>query len=317
MDEERVKTFRVPIEVAGERADVALSHFLLSHTRSQIKRLIESKNVLVEGMPIKPSRKLDGGETVQVSMLPPEPIGVLPEDIPVNILFEDDYIVVVNKPAGMVVHPGAGVKTGTLVNALLHKCKGLSGIGGRIRPGIVHRLDKDTSGVIVIAKNEFAHNSMVNQFKLRRVEKSYVAVVEGNMKGDYGSFSSKIGRHLTNRLKMSSNTKSGKESLTLWKVMERYGYATLIQAKPKTGRTHQIRVHFAENGHPIVADKVYGRRKQNSIVIKQASKKIGRQSLHASKIGFNHPSSGEYVEFNAEIPEDILRIISFFEDREN
>ena len=223
-------------------------------------------------------------------------------------------IVVVNKPAGMVVHPGAGVKSGTLVNALLYKCKDLSGIGGKIRPGIVHRLDKETSGVIVVAKNDKSHNSLVNQFKSRTVKKRYIAIVQGNIKEESGEFSSQIGRDPINRIKMSSKSKSGRESLTLWKVIERFQVATLVEAEPKTGRTHQIRVHFSENGHPLLADKVYGHKKQKNNLLSAAAKEIGRHALHASLIGFKHPESGEWIEFTAPTPDDMNQALKYLEN---
>ncbi len=243
----------------------------------------------------------------------PTSIDSEPEDINLELIYEDSSIVVVNKPAGMVVHPGAGVSSGTLVNALLYKCQDLSGIGGKIRPGIVHRLDKDTSGVIVAAKNDKAHNSLVNQFKSREVKKRYIAIVEGNLKLYSGSFDSKIGRDPINRIKMSSKSKSGRESLTLWKVLKRFGPATLVEAEPKTGRTHQIRVHFSENNFPILADKVYGNKKQRNKILAQAAKEIGRQALHASRIGFMHPETEDYLEFEAPLPDDMQKAIDYLE----
>ncbi|MEW6145079.1 MAG: RluA family pseudouridine synthase [Thermodesulfobacteriota bacterium] len=303
--EEKTKTFVVPPELSGIRADTALPHFLAGLTRSRIKGLIEKGLVLVGGEHIKPSRKLECGEEVLVTLPAPEPLDVVPEDVPISILYEDDCIAVVDKPPGMAVHPGAGVRSGTLVNALLFRFKNLSGIGGKIRPGIVHRLDKDTSGVMVVAKNDRAHNSLVNQFKTRAVEKKYLAIVEGNLKKDSGTFSSKIGRHPVDRKKMSSKAKAGRESLTLWKVVQRFKDACLVEAEPKTGRTHQIRVHFSENGYPILADSVYGFKKHKSAAVAAAAGKIGRQALHASRIGFFHPHTQKFVEFTAAVPRDM------------
>ena len=281
MEQQRQAQFEVTEELSGKRADIVLSHFLSDHTRSQIKKLIDGNHVLVGGKPIKPSKKFDKGEIVEITLSKPDSIDAEPENIDLEVLYEDKSIIVVNKPAGMVVHPGAGMKSGTLVNALLFKCNDLSGIGGKIRPGIVHRLDKDTSGVIVIAKNDHAHNSLVNQFKSRTVKKKYLAIVEGNTKSDSGSLDSFIGRDTINRVKMSSKTKSGRESLTLWKVLKRFGSASLMEAEPKTGRTHQIRVHFSESGYPLLADKVYGHKKQRNKFLSAAEKKIGRHALHA------------------------------------
>ncbi len=311
--EEQKETFEITEEMSGKRADVVLAHFLSDHTRSQIKKLIDENNVLVKGQPIKPSKKFDKGEIIYVNLPAPVSIDAEPEDIDIEVIYEDSSIIVSNKPAGMVVHPGAGVKTGTLVNALLYRCKDLSGIGGKIRPGIVHRLDKDTSGVIVAAKNDQAHNSLVNQFKAREVKKRYLAIVEGNIKEDSGSFASQIGRDPNNRIKMSSKSKAGRESLTLWNVLKRFNSTSLVEAEPKTGRTHQIRVHFSENGFPILADKVYGHKKQRNEVLTKAAKEIGRQALHASKIGFMHPETKKWVEFEAPIPEDMQRALSYLE----
>jgi 23S rRNA pseudouridine1911/1915/1917 synthase len=316
MEQNRQTQFEVTEELSGKRADVVLSHFLSDHTRSQIKKLIEDNHVLVGGKPIKPSKKFDEGEIVEISLPAPESIDAEPENIDLDVLYEDKSIIVVNKPAGMVVHPGAGVKSGTLVNALLYKCDDLSGIGGKIRPGIVHRLDKDTSGVIVVAKNDQAHNSLADQFKSRTVKKKYLAIVEGNPKSDSGTFDSVIGRDTINRVKMSSKTKSGRESLTLWKVLQRFGPASFVEAEPKTGRTHQIRVHFSENGYPLLADKVYGHKKQRNKFLSTAEKKIGRHALHASQIGFTHPKTEKWVEFSAPLPDDFKEALEYLESNE-
>lgn len=305
--------FQIPQGLSDKRADIVLSYLLTGLSRSQVSRLIDKGLVLTEGKPLKPSKKFYGGETVSVTLPPPEPIEAEPEDIALDILYEDDSVVVVNKPAGMTVHPGAGVKGGTLVNALLYKCSGLSGIGGKIRPGIVHRLDKDTSGVMVIAKNDPAHQSLVNQFKSRNIGKKYLALTVGNLKCESGSFSSPIGRHPTNRIRMSTKSRTGKEALTLWKVVKKYGDLSLVEAMPKTGRTHQIRVHFAENGCPILGDKVYGLKKYGSDFIGSLSKNLSRQALHASALGFTHPATGEYMEFQAPLADDMKRAIEMLE----
>lgn len=308
--------FHVPPELSGKRADIALSSLIPDLTRSQVRRLIDEGLILVEGRPVKPSKKLSGGESVYVTQPPPQPLEAKPQDIPVHILYEDDYIVIVNKPRGMTVHPGAGVGDGTLVNALLYRCRGLSGIGGKLRPGIVHRLDKGTSGVMVVAKGDLAHESLVNQFKSRTVEKVYLAIVAGSIKGESGSFSSPIGRHPTDRIRMSTRTRTGKEAITLWRVIKRYKYATLVEARPKTGRTHQIRVHFAENGYPILGDRVYGPRSYKSDLLESVSKMLGRQALHALSLCFIHPWTGERMEFHTEIPEDMKRLINMLEEKE-
>ena len=314
MEQDRQETFEVTEELSGKRADIVLSHFLSDHTRSQIKKLIDDQNVLVKGKPIKPSKKFDQGEIIHVTLPAPVSIDAEPENIDLNIIYEDSSIVLVNKPAGMVVHPGAGVKGGTLVNALLFKCNDLSGIGGKIRPGIVHRLDKDTSGVIVVAKNDHSHNSLVDQFKSRTVEKRYLAIIEGSPKTDSGSFDSAIGRDPIHRIKMSSKSKTPRASLTFWNVLKRFESACLVEAEPKTGRTHQIRVHFSENGYPILADKVYGHKRQKNLILSSAEKIVGRHALHASKIGFTHPENENWVEFAAPIPTDMNQALEYLEN---
>lgn len=313
MEQERQETFEVTEELSGKRADIVLSHFLSDHTRSQIKKLIEDQNVLVNGKAIKPSKKFDQGEIVHVNLPPPVSIDAEPENIDLDIIYEDSSIIVVNKPAGMVVHPGAGVNSGTLVNALLYKCDDLSGIGGKIRPGIVHRLDKDTSGVIVVAKNDHSHNSLVDQFKSRTVKKRYLAIVEGSPKADSGLFESAIGRDPKDRKKISSKSKSGRASLTLWKILKRFASACLVESEPKTGRTHQIRVHFSEGGYPILADKVYGHKKKRNVELASAEKIVGRHALHASQIGFGHPDTDKWVEFTAPIPSDMNQALVYLE----
>jgi 23S rRNA pseudouridine1911/1915/1917 synthase len=313
--EVNTETLQIPFDFSGKRADVVFSRLLSGFTRSQIRRLIDERLILVEGKPIKPSKKLSGGETVSIKLLPPEPMETRPQNIPLKVLYEDDDIVVVNKAAGISVHPGAGIKEGTLVNALLYRCKGLSGIGGKIRPGIVHRLDKDTSGVMVVAKNDFAHQALIGQFKSREVRKSYIALLLGKVKGDAGSFSSPIGRHPTNRIKMSSRAKTGKEALTLWKVIKRYEEATMVEAEPRTGRTHQIRVHFADNGYPLLGDRVYGPVKHKSDLLNTVARNLGRHALHASTIGFVHPTSEKRVEFHAPLPNDMMEVINTLESR--
>lgn len=308
---DRSRTLEITEEHSGKRADVVLAEFLEGLTRSQIKRLIDQGRVILNEIPIKPSSKLSEGDKVHISLPEPEPIDLVPEDIPIKILYQDKSIAVVDKPPGMTVHPGAGTRSGTLVNALLFSCKDLSGIGGKIRPGIVHRLDKDTSGVMVVAKSDAAHNSLVEQFKRREVKKKYLAIVLGNLKADSGVIESRIGRHPTHRKKMSSNTKSGRASVTEWNALERYGRWALVEAEPRTGRTHQIRVHFSESGYPLLADKVYGLKNPKDEVIKQATKIMGRQALHARELGIKHPVTGEYMSFQAPMPQDMKSAVEF------
>lgn len=306
---ERIESLMIPNEFSGMRTDAAIASLLKTLTRSQIQKLIEAGRVLVEGKPAKASKRLTGGERVTVRIPPPEPIELAPEEIDLSIIYEDDYIVVINKPPGMSVHPGAGIRAGTLVNALLAKCSGLSGIGGKLRPGIVHRLDKDTSGVMVVAKNDLAHNCLAGQFKARSVEKKYLAVVLGRLRGEQGYFEKPIGRHPAHRIKMATSVRGAKEAFTEWRVIERLPGATLVEVSPKTGRTHQIRVHFKEHGHPLLGDRLYGPRRYPGEALERAARKLKRQALHASSLSFKHPLTGEHVEFHAPLAEDIEDVL--------
>ncbi|AIS52615.1 pseudouridine synthase [Thermoanaerobacter kivui] len=286
-------------EDEGKRIDVFLAAEL-DYTRSYIKKLIVDELVFVNGKTVKPSYKVKENDEVVVNIPEAEKIDVLPENIPLDILYEDDDIIVINKPQGMVVHPAPGNYSGTLVNALLYHCKNLSGINGILRPGIVHRLDKDTSGVMVVAKNDKAHISLSNQIKERSVFKKYVAIVEGVIKDEEGKIEAPIGRHPVDRKKMAV-IEDGRYALTLYKVLERFKENTLIEAVIKTGRTHQIRVHMAYIGHPVVGDPVYGFKKQKF--------KLEGQALHSSILGFVHPTKGVYMEFEAPLPEYFVRLI--------
>ena len=312
MEPSQVKNImEIPLEFAGQRADVFLSGFLTDLSRSSIKKHIERGNILIDRKTFKPSKIISGGESLSVNIPPPEPCGVKGEEIDIEVLHEDRDMIVVNKPAGMVVHPGAGVTGGTLVNALVHMCEDLSGIGGEMRPGIVHRLDKETSGIMVVAKNDRAHKSLSEQFKSRETEKEYAAVVSGEMKKSSGVFSSPIGRSPSNRIKMSSSSKAARDAETRWEVVERLGGATLVSVWPKTGRTHQIRVHFSENGFPVLADKVYGGKKSRPRNSGTVGSLIKRHALHAKSLGFTHPATGKRIEFSAGIPEDMISVIDF------
>jgi 23S rRNA pseudouridine1911/1915/1917 synthase len=302
----------IPQSYAGKRVDTAITDLLPSITRVQVKRLIEENNILINNLPVKPSKKLLGGETARINYKEPEDINLEPEDIDIDFIYEDDDLVVINKPAGISVHPGAGIKSGTLVNALLHKCKDLSGIGGKIRPGIVHRLDKDTSGIMVVAKNDKSHNFLVEQFKTRNIKKIYIALLSGNLKEKSGTISLPIGRHRTNRITFSSDSSSTKTALTKWSLIKNYKAACLVQAQPHTGRTHQIRVHFSEIGHPILGDKLYGHKIQDTF-INDVSKKLNRQALHAFSISFEHPRDGKPLYFEAPLPVDMDKSIKNLE----
>ncbi|MDN5317827.1 MAG: rRNA synthase, partial [Thermoanaerobacterium sp.] len=274
------------INIIAEKDDVdmRIDSFLaseLDYTRSYLKKLILNGLVKVNGSSIKPNYKLKEGDSVDVNIPEAEKIDLMPENIPLDIIYEDDDIIVINKPQGMVVHPAPGNYSGTLVNALLYHCKNLSGINGELRPGIVHRLDKDTSGVMVVAKNDKAHLDLSNQIKERTILKKYIAIVEGVIKDDEGSIEVPIGRDHAERKKMAV-TEDGRYALTLYKVLERYKNNSLIEATIKTGRTHQIRVHMSYIGHPIVGDEVYGYKKQRFNLLGQA--------LHSKLLGLVHPS---------------------------
>jgi 23S rRNA pseudouridine1911/1915/1917 synthase len=241
----------------------------------------------------------------------------VPEDIPLEILYEDADLVVLNKPAGMVVHPGAGNSAGTLVNALLGHCHDLSGIGGELRPGIVHRIDKETSGILVVAKSDNAHQGLSGQFSAHTIKRVYIALVFGSMKTDTGKIEGTIGRHPVDRKKMSGTSRHGKRAVTHWRVLARYPGISLLRIKLETGRTHQIRVHLSENGHPLLGDAVYGGSGRlaglKDAKLRSLIKEMGRQALHAQTLGFIHPVTGVYLEFSAELPADIQTILDYLD----
>jgi 23S rRNA pseudouridine1911/1915/1917 synthase len=306
-----------PSDGEQERLDVFVSRAMGELTRSAVRRLIDTGFVTVNGKPGKPSLKLKGGERISVRIPPPVPAVPVAEQIPLEILFEDDDIIVVNKAAGMVVHPGAGNRGGTLVNALLGHCRDLSGIGGEIRPGIVHRIDKDTTGILVVAKNDNAHRSLARQFKQHSIKRVYTALVYGSPKQDKGVIDAAIGRHPTDRKKMSGAARRGRHAVTNWRVACRFKGITLMTITLETGRTHQIRVHLSEAGYPLLGDPVYGGSGRlanvRDPVLRKMIKDLGRQALHAGTLGVIHPTSGEYMEFNADIPEDMAGIIKYLE----
>lgn len=295
------------------RLDLFICRELAGETRATVQRLIEAGNVLVDGKTARASLKLKGGECIRVEIPPPLPAEPQPEAIPLEVLYEDSDLIVINKPAGLVVHPGAGNSSGTLVNALLAHCSDLSGIGGELRPGIVHRLDKDTSGVLVAAKNDRAHQSLSNQFNVHSVKRIYQALVYGDPKEDGGKIEGIIGRHPTERVRLSGKAKSGKHAVTRWRVKERYGRVSLVELRLETGRTHQIRVHLTEAGHPLLGDPLYPDGGRFNNLTDQKLRKLiaglGRQALHARTLGFIHPSTGEFMEFTTELPEDMAGLI--------
>ena len=296
---------------SGMRLDTYLSAHLADCSRSRAADLIRQGNVHVDGVPRKSSYKVKSHEEVTGCVPPPEPVDMVAEPLPLDILFEDRHLIVLNKPAGMVVHPSAGHPTGTLVNGLLHHCPDLEGIGAEKRPGIVHRLDKDTTGVLVVAKNSAAHQGLSAQFKARLVYKEYLALVAGVPDRASGTIDLPLGRHGQERKKMAVVGHGGREALTLWRVRERFNGATLLTVILKTGRTHQIRVHCLSMGHPIIGDPVYGQRRS---VLRQAQRlpalhdvinAAKRQMLHAHQLRFTHPVSEDELCFEAALPDDM------------
>lgn len=299
-------SIHVTVKDQGRRIDHFLSESDLHLSRSQAKHLIEQKHILLNQGVTKPSARLKSGDVISGTLPQPRSLSLIPESIPLAVLYEDASIIVIDKPPGMVVHPAPGNPSGTLVNALLSHCKDLSGINGALRPGIVHRLDKETSGVMVVAKDDEACHHLTRQFKNRRVEKVYLAIVHGNMKQNEGLIDAPIGRHPDQRKKMSIRTSRGRAALTRWKVMERFGAFTLLEIHPQTGRTHQIRVHLTSMGHPLLGDPLYGRK---GVVqdqkMRECIKRMNRQALHALQLEFDHPCTGERIQFIAPIPQDM------------
>ena len=284
------------------RLDAWVAGKLNEYSRTYIQKLIDDGNITVEGKTVKSNHKLKTGQKVHVTVPEPVRLDVKPEDIDIDILYEDDDIIVVNKPKGMVVNPAAGNYTGTLVNALMSHCGDcLSDINGVIRPGIVHRIDKDTSGILVVAKNNTAHEKLSQKLKEHDIERIYIALVDGNILEDKGKIDAPIGRHPNDRKKMAVNTKNGKRAVTHFKVLERFNGYTLVELKLETGRTHQIRVHMSFIGHPVVGDEVYNNKKSKSL--------IKGQALHAKVLGFEHPLKKEYMRFEAEIPEYFQKLL--------
>ncbi len=305
-------SFRVLAQDSGKRLDVFLSQRDNSLTRSRVKRLIEQENVQVGGKKAKAGMRLKERDVVLLTVPTPQPLETQAEKLPLKILYEDSHIIVVDKAAGMVVHPAAGHFSGTLVNALLHHCPDLGGIGGVLRPGIVHRLDKDTSGVLVVAKNDVAHRGLAEQFKNHTPVRKYLGICFGQM-SDEGQMDASIGRHPVHRQKMSTRPRKGREARTLWKVLERFRHFNLVEFRLETGRTHQIRVHLSSLGHPILGDPVYGGRKRlpsiEPVLLRQGLEKMLRQALHAALLGFHHPVTGEKMEFFSPLPADMEEAI--------
>lgn len=298
--------FLVPEEQEDVRIDRYLAETCENLSRSYIQKLLKDGEVLVDGKAVKASYKVCCGDQILVDI--PEAVEpeILAEDMDLDILYEDPDVILVNKPKGMVVHPAAGHYSGTLVNGLMAHCKDqLSGINGVMRPGIVHRIDRDTTGVLIVCKNDFAHNAVAAQLKEHSITRRYLALVHGVIKEDEGTVDAPIGRHPTERKKMSINEKNGRHAVTHYRVLRRFSHYTYIECRLETGRTHQIRVHMASIGHPLLGDEVYGPRK--------CPFSLQGQTLHAAVLGFVHPRTGEYLEFRAPLPEYFEKLLKNLE----
>ena len=299
-------SFQVTEEYEDERIDKYMSVLIDSLSRSFIQKMIKDGKVLKDGDPVKANYRLKTDDEISFEL--PEAVepDILPEEIPLDILYEDNDVLVVNKPKGMVVHPAAGHYSGTMVNALMYHCRdSLSGINGVMRPGIVHRIDRDTTGSLIVCKNDKAHASIAEQLKEHSIVRRYRAVVHGVIKEDEGVINQMIGRHPTDRKKMAAGVKNGKEAVTHYKVLQRFRNFTYVECRLETGRTHQIRVHMDSIGHPLLGDEVYG--------VRKSPYKLQGQTLHAMILGFVHPSTGEYVETSAPLPEYFEHLLHVME----
>ena len=304
-----ITQFQADPAEAGTRLDVFLAGTMAEMTRSHVQKLIEEGRVTVNGTAVKGNRKLKAGDSIVCDVPDPKPAEITAEEIPLDILYEDDDVILVNKPKGMVVHPAAGHESGTLVNALMFHCGDrLSGINGILRPGIVHRIDRDTTGVLVICKNDAAHLSLAEQLKEHSITRKYRAIVSGVLKGDEGTVDSPIARDPKDRKKMKCGMPDGRRAVTHYRVLRRFRNCTYIECQLETGRTHQIRVHMASIGHPVLGDQVYGPAKNPY--------HLEGQTLHAMVLGFRHPRTGEYMEFTAPLPAYFSKLLETFTKQE-
>lgn len=301
--EQDIYEYLVKDSDAGQRIDKLLSIQLTDFSRSYIQKLLSNRAVLIHGQPIKSNYKVKEGDYIQVEIPEPEVLDVQPENIPLDIVYEDTDILIINKPKGMVVHPAAGHYSGILVNAILYHCQDdLSTINGVLRPGIVHRIDMDTTGLLVICKNNMAHQSLAEQLKVHSITRKYTAIVYDNIPEDNGTIHKTIGRHPVDRKKQAVNVRNGRDAITHYRVLERFGGRyTMVECQLETGRTHQIRVHMASIHHPLLGDTVYGPSKDPF--------HLQGQTLHAGVLGFIHPRTGKYVEFHSELPEYFQNLI--------
>jgi 23S rRNA pseudouridine1911/1915/1917 synthase len=318
---EEVASLRVDGREAGRRLDVFVAHHIPGLSRSQVERLAKSGRILLDGRPVRPGRRVAAGEVVQVSLPQRGPTRLLPEETALDILFEDGHVLVVNKPRGMVVHPGAGRESGTLVNALLAHCRNLAEGSGPHRPGIVHRLDRNTSGLMVIAKSDAAYQDLSRQVRTRQVDRRYHAIAWGEIPEDRLLINVPVGRHSRDRTRMAAVPQPGsgpsaRSALTHLRVLERLDRMTLVEASLNTGRTHQIRVHLAHIGHPVVGDPVYGRRRARQEQVGLSAdtaarvQALGGQALHAHTLRFRHPLGGQDVSFTAPLPDDMAVLLA-------
>lgn len=313
---ELTKQLIFPCEHPPQRLDSFLALSLPDISRVQLKKMIEKQHVTCDGKAVKASYKLKGGETIEVNLPEPEPLEVTAEAIPLQILHQDRDLLIINKPAGMVVHPAAGHAGGTLVNALLHHCDDLAGIGGTLRPGIVHRIDKDTSGLLVVTKNDASHQHLSEQFSRHSIKRRYLALIHGQLPSATGTIDQPLGRHPRQRKKISSKATRSKRAVTRWTVLDYFSNhnLSLIQLELETGRTHQIRVHLSESGHPLVGDPLYGRRAEAASItdpkLRTLIQQLPGQALHAATLGFIHPRTGDYLEFSSDIPATLSDIVA-------
>jgi len=311
----QLKNDTLSLTVAQEEAGARLDQLLTQHlgfSRARLQKLLKSGLVEVNGKVLAASYRVKAGDDVTVTVPPPEPSDLLPEALPLNIVYEDRDLLVVNKPPGLVVHPGAGHRQGTLLNALLHHCPALKEIGEVSRPGLVHRLDKDTSGLMVVAKTELAHQALVRQFQEHTITKKYLALVWGRLPSRQGQIDRQVGRHPTARRKMSAHPRRGKTALTRWRVIKELpGPLTLVELTPETGRTHQLRVHLASEGHPVLGDATYGggvSRLKGHLNLTGLAPLVRRQLLHAWRLEVTHPRTGERISWEAPLPEDFQMV---------
>jgi 23S rRNA pseudouridine1911/1915/1917 synthase len=315
-DQETI-TFTISLEQAGQRLDAFLASQIENWSRARLQRLIEAEDVLVNGKPGKPSYKLREHDELEVELITPAITSFTPEAIPIEIVHEDDTLVVVNKPAGLVVHPAAGIHSGTLANALAYHFQQLPNAAS-VRPGIVHRLDRDTSGLLVVAKTESALENLSDQFRDRTVYKSYAALVHGRVPSDSGRIDQPLARDRSNRTRMAV-VRGGRSALTVYRVNRRFNRFTLLDVELKTGRTHQIRVHLAWLKHPVVADETYGGGRDNTIQnarLRAQIRNLGRHFLHAEKLAFAHPVTNERVLYNSPLPEELSTLLTQIEQEE-